>query len=241
MSPSLKLSGSWYRLGCDYFAAWWKIAGNDKPRALRNDHARDITHGLLRFTDYFRTVHRNHQASASLRFTSPARARARRGRGGTRGGNGEEKRVKWTTDRVHLFTSDRWWISIVICQWNASRSEFSGFRQICLVDTTVYSQILLHEYYSRAITRTTATFDLPARRVRTSWVTRFQLSAIWNEVLALSQAASRVRSDLNIATCLRRRSRKVWGERNGHFEAPTMDRLRWRYRTNLRSTCVLPA
>lgn len=35
------------------------------------------------------------------------RARARRGRGGTRGGNGEEKRVKWTTDRVHLFTSDR--------------------------------------------------------------------------------------------------------------------------------------
>jgi len=108
MSPSLKLSGSWYRLGCDYFAAWWKIAGNDKPRALRNDHARDITHGLLRFTDYFRTVHRNHQASASLRFTSPARARARRGRGGTRGGNGEEKRVKWTTDRVHLFTSDRY-------------------------------------------------------------------------------------------------------------------------------------
>lgn len=29
-----------------------------------------------------------------------------------------------------------------------------------------YSRVLLHEYYSRAITRTTATFDLPARRVR---------------------------------------------------------------------------
>lgn len=101
--------------------------------------------------------------------------------------------------------------------------------------------------YSHLAPRTTsttlarpATFDLPARRVRTSWVTRFRLFATWNEVSALSEAVSRVRSDLNIATCLRRRSRKVWDERNGHFEAPTMDRLRWRYswRTDLRPTCV---
>jgi len=49
----------------------------------------------------------------------------------------------------------------------------------------------------------------PSSAARTSWVTRFRVSATWNEVSTLSQAASRVRSDLNIATCLRRRSRKV--------------------------------
>lgn len=30
----------------------------------------------------------------------------------------------------------------------------------------------------------------------------------------------RERSNLNIATCFLRRSRKIWGERDGHFEGP---------------------
>jgi len=166
-----------------------------------------------------------------------ARARARETQWGTQGGNGRSRTDHRSSSPVHQ-RSLRYRSLFV----DASRSN-PGIPSDSSRGYAADSWVLLHKYYSRAITRTTATFDLPARRVRTSWVTRFRLFATWNEVSALSEAASRVRSDLNmIATCLRRRSRKVWGERNGHFEA-TMDRLRWRYswRTNLRPTCVLPA
>lgn len=100
-------------------------------------------------------------------------------------------------------------IPIVACRRNAPRSDPGipvGLASRILPRTPGYSftSTTLARLHAR---RPLSTFQRGA--YETFWVTRFRLSATWNEVSALSEAAPRVRSGLNIATCLRRRSRKV--------------------------------
>lgn len=84
------------------------------------NRARDITHGPLRSTDYFRAAHRNHQASASLRFASLMSARAR-----ALDANEEEYEVGTTKRSQSRSTCSPAIvaISITVCQWNAPRSD----------------------------------------------------------------------------------------------------------------------
>lgn len=213
MSP-LSVESSRYRPGRDYSATRWKNAGNDEPRALlRNDRARGIL--AVPFGLPIISVPRIEitKASASLRFASSARARDADEEEHEEG-NGGEERVEQappieSTCSPAIVAISIVAIPIAACRRNAPRSDPGipvGLASRILPRTPGYSftSTTLARLHAR---RPLSTFQRGA--YETFWVTRFRLSATWNEVSALSEAAPRVRSGLNIATCLRRRSRKV--------------------------------
>jgi len=208
-------------------AARWKIAGDDEPRAPRNDRARAVFSRSASVFQLFPYHASKSPARTSLRFAG--RVRTTRIRGNTKG--------KWRRRSESNGPP-----SPPVSAIDPAIDRLERNRQIATDLSRERSR--MNRGYYRALSRALSwiiapmtTFDLPTGRARTS-LTRFWLSATWNEV-----SAPRVGSSLNIVTCLRRRSRKVWGERNGHFEAPPVDRCRWRSSENrpvfyLHFTCV---